>query len=53
MAVGPVSLSHCRDYRWADFPARGYIVLHPHDVSMQALHGPMLSANRCQRMRAE
>ncbi len=28
-----------RDYRWADFPARGYIVPHPHDVSVQAFRG--------------
>ncbi|CAL8463196.1 g2730 [Coccomyxa elongata] len=27
------------DYRWADFPARGYIVPHPHDVSVQAFRG--------------
>ena len=29
----------CRDYRWADFPARGYIVPHPHDVSVQTFRG--------------
>ncbi len=31
--------SHYRDYRWADFPARGYIVPHPHDVSVQTFRG--------------
>ena len=28
-----------RDYRWADFPARGYVVPHPHDCSVQAYRG--------------
>ena len=28
-----------RDYRWADFPARGYIVPHPNDCSVQTFRG--------------
>lgn len=32
-------LVSCRDYRWADYPARGYIIPHPHDVSVQTFRG--------------
>ncbi|KAK9834848.1 hypothetical protein WJX81_003498 [Elliptochloris bilobata] len=31
------------DYRWMEYPARGYLVPHPHDVSLQTYRGHSVS----------